>query len=182
MPAAADRPRRRDGVDLADTIGAGMSEEGRTVPMAPEPAHGERSTGGRWRKRVLQALWLVTVALLLEGTVRVFFRLRGEDVEVWRQFTTTRSAQLSITDETLGSRLLPSAARNVLTSEFRIIYRTNSLGLREREIAPTTAFKVIFLGDSQTFGEGVEVAGDSTTWRRRATCMPSSARGRRSRC
>jgi hypothetical protein len=55
----------------------------------------------------------------------------------------------------LGYKLLPNVSRNAFTSDFQIIYSTNSLGLREKEIKKTSKFKILFLGDSQTFGEGV---------------------------
>ena len=111
----------------------------------------------RLRPWLLRALWLLLVLLLLEGTTRAFFRLSGHDIDVWRHFTPTRLPRLMVTDPVLGWRLLPGVARNVLTSEFQLIYRTNRHGLREVEVEPDGRARLLFLGDSQTFGEGVEV-------------------------
>jgi hypothetical protein len=99
----------------------------------------------------------VSLALLLEGTTRAFFFATGRDIEVWRHFTPTRLPRLAVSDPLLGWRLLPGVARNVLTSEFQLVYRTNRHGLREVEIAPAGRATLMFLGDSQTFGEGVEI-------------------------
>ncbi len=62
---------------------------------------------------------------------------------------------MAMPDERVGYRLIPNISRNAFTSDFQIIYTTNSLGLREKEIESTSKFRILFLGDSQTFGEGV---------------------------
>ncbi len=120
----------------------------------------ERRPSSAWprpRRLALLLAWLAGVLLLLEGTTRVFFHVTGQDIEIWRHFTPTRQARLALTDPVLGWRLIPSAARNAHTSEFQLVYRTNAEGLRERELADDGRLRVLFLGDSQTFGEGVEV-------------------------
>ncbi len=113
--------------------------------------------GRRLRRCALWTLWGVSVLLLLEGVTRAFFGFSGQDIEIWRNFTPTRTARVTISDPVLGWRLLPSVARNVHTSEFQLVYRTNSHGLRERELRDDGRLRVLFLGDSQTFGEGVEI-------------------------
>ena len=48
-----------------------------------------------------------------------------------------------------------NVTRNVLTSEFSVLYQTNELGLRDRPIEQPRSYRILFLGDSQTFGWGV---------------------------
>jgi hypothetical protein len=58
-------------------------------------------------------------------------------------------------DSLLDYKLIPNVSRNAFTSDFQIVYKTNSMGLREKDIEDTDKFKILFLGDSLTFGEGV---------------------------
>ncbi|HOW58723.1 MAG TPA: SGNH/GDSL hydrolase family protein [Candidatus Omnitrophota bacterium] len=95
--------------------------------------------------------------LLAEGCTRIFFFLTHKKIEVYRNFSFDHTPHLHQRDPVLQYKLLPSASRNAFTSEYEIIYTTNSLGLREKEISDTDKFKIIFLGDSQTFGVGVPV-------------------------
>ena len=65
------------------------------------------------------------------------------------------------------SIVFPPAFETVFTSaDFTFDVRTNSLGLRERELAPTktTAYRIAALGDSFTYGEGVQI---EDTWLRK---------------
>lgn len=60
--------------------------------------------------------------------------------------------------DTLLPQLRPNAQARAKTSDFEVMYKTNSKGLRSAEItyAPTPQKKrVVVLGDSFTFGEGI---------------------------
>ncbi|MDZ4846262.1 MAG: SGNH/GDSL hydrolase family protein [Chitinophagales bacterium] len=57
----------------------------------------------------------------------------------------------------------PHELRNLNRSEFNYSYKTNSLGLREKELSlekPDSACRILFLGDS--FTEGIGTPNDST--------------------
>jgi hypothetical protein len=81
--------------------------------------------------------------------------MTGKDIEIYKNFSFGRSPKIYMPDKVLSYKLIPSVSRNVFTSEFQLVYTTNSLGLREKEIEDSPKFKILFLGDSMTFGEGV---------------------------
>ncbi len=87
--------------------------------------------------------------------MRVLFKISGKDIDVYRNFSFEREANIFIPDETLSYKLIPRVCRNAFSSDFQIVYCTNSIGLREKELENTSKFKILFLGDSLTFGEGV---------------------------
>lgn len=91
----------------------------------------------------------------MEGTTRFFFNITNQNIDIYRNFSFDRKPKITVPDAKSDYKLIPNVSRNALTSEFQIIYTTNSLGLREKEIENTAKFKILFLGDSQTFGEGV---------------------------
>lgn len=94
--------------------------------------------------------------LILEITMRLFFLMTDKQIEIYRNFSFTRAPLGVMPDPELGYRLIPSARRNAFTSDFKIIYQTNRLGMRDKEIEDNSLFRILFLGDSQTFAEGVE--------------------------
>lgn len=60
----------------------------------------------------------------------------------------------------INIRLKPLAVSTVVTSEFRVQYFINSLGYREREFTvekPPGTYRIVVIGDSMTFGVGVEL-------------------------
>jgi hypothetical protein len=107
------------------------------------------------RKLILLFLSLLFAVLLAEGALRIFFKSFDKDIDVYRNFSFERTAKTFMPDEILSYRLIPNVCRNAFTSDFQVIYCTNTLGLREKELENTDKFKILFLGDSQTFGEGV---------------------------
>ena len=54
--------------------------------------------------------------------------------------------------------LAPNFQSLVTTSDFSVIYKTNSLGMRDKEYPPTPEagqYRILAMGDSFTFGEGI---------------------------
>jgi len=107
------------------------------------------------KKITLVLVCFILVFTLAEIIIRLFFKVAGKDIEIYRNFSFERCAKILTPDKLLIHKLIPGVARNAYTSEFRVIYTTNDLGLRDKEIEDTAKFKIVFLGDSHTFGEGV---------------------------
>lgn len=100
-------------------------------------------------------LYLIFIIFLIEGITRLFFKITNKDIDVYRNFSFERLPKILTPDSVLDYKLIPNVSRNALTSDFQIIYKTNSFGLREKEIVETDKFKILFLGDSMTYGEGI---------------------------
>lgn len=110
------------------------------------------------RKRiVLVILYLLLLSVLIEWVTKIFFQITRKDIDYYRNFSDNRTPKIFIQDPMLGYKMLPNVTRNALTHDFQIVYRTNSMGLREKELGETGKYKIIFLGDSMTFGEGVDI-------------------------
>ena len=92
---------------------------------------------------------------MVEGATRSFFKITKKNIDVYRNFSFQKAAKIFIRDPVLGCKLVPNVSRSAFTSEFKLIYKTNSLGLRDKEIEDNDKFRIIFLGDSLTFGEGI---------------------------
>lgn len=106
------------------------------------------------KRLFLLFLYIIFIIALIEGMTRLFFKITNKDIDVYRNFTFERP-KIAVPDSALGYKLIPNISRNAFTSEFDVIYKTNSMGLREKEIENTDKFKILFLGDSMTFGVGV---------------------------
>jgi hypothetical protein len=90
---------------------------------------------------------LLFVLIVLEITVRLL-----EPREVMRYFFMSP-------DSVVDHKFTPGAIGHYKTPEFDVIYKINSLGLRDREIAlekPSGTKRILMLGDSFTEGDGVE--------------------------
>jgi len=98
---------------------------------------------------------LLVIALFIEIATRVFFVITNRKIDSYRNFSFNREPKIYMSDPVLGYRLLPNVSRNAFTSDFTVTYKTNSMGLREKELENSTKFKILFLGDSLTFGEGI---------------------------
>lgn len=60
----------------------------------------------------------------------------------------------------INVRLRPMAVSTVVTPEYRVQYFINSLGYRDREFTiekPSDTYRIAVVGDSVTFGVGVEL-------------------------
>ena len=106
---------------------------------------------------ILSVIFIFLTLIMMEIEIRALFKITHKDIEVYRKFSFTRSADIFLRDEALGYKLIPHVSRNAFCSDFKMIYTTNGIGLREKEIQPTLKFKILFLGDSLTFGEGVPI-------------------------
>lgn len=88
----------------------------------------------------------------MEGLTRWLYPvgLHPSDTFLTRDFITGREGSMA---------LVPGAAARFQREEFDTHVRINSRGLRDREIAyqkPEGTYRILVLGDSQTFGFGVE--------------------------
>jgi len=101
-------------------------------------------------------LFFFYLFIILELFMRLFFSVANKNIDAYRYFSFNRSPMIVMPDPHTGERLIPNVSRNAFTSDFKIVYETNSLGMRDREIEGNELYRVLFLGDSQTFGEGVE--------------------------
>jgi|GEM_PF-3139349 len=100
-------------------------------------------------------LYLLFLLVVVEVSGRIYFRIRGIDIDIYRNYTFRAMGSLLIEDELLGSKLKPNARENAVCSDFEVSYETNDLGLRDDPLRESDEFRILFLGDSQTFGWGV---------------------------
>ena len=95
---------------------------------------------------------------LLEGTLRTFFPQTLVP-------TAVRGERFSVPDPTLGMRYVPGAVYRFRHPEYKVEYAINEEGFRTAGPGATRATpagrKVLLLGDSFTFGQGVPY---ETTW------------------
>jgi len=107
------------------------------------------------KRLFLLFLYIIFIIALIEGTTRLFFKITNQHINFYKNFVFERMGNISMADNILGWKLIPNTSSNAFTSEFQVTYKTNSLGLREKEIENVAKFRILFLGDSMTFGEGV---------------------------
>ena len=98
---------------------------------------------------------LLVIVLSIEAATRLFFAITHKKIDSFRNFSFNREPGIYMSDPVLGYKLMPNVSRNAFTSDFSVVYKTNSLGLREKELTDSKKFRVLFLGDSLTFGEGI---------------------------
>ncbi|MDD5774262.1 MAG: SGNH/GDSL hydrolase family protein, partial [bacterium] len=109
--------------------------------------------------KLVSAIFLSSIlaVILIEGTTRLFFKITNRNIDIYRNFSFSREAKIYMLYPSLEYKLIPNVSRSAFTSEFSVVYTTNSMGLREKEIKDTDKFKILFLGDSCTFGEGLPI-------------------------
>lgn len=106
--------------------------------------------------------------LIAELAVRVTGRINGVDFRLYMQELKNADRlpkELWISDDILNYKLKPNAQVLATTSDFSVIYKINSKGLRDKEYSypkPWDKTRILAFGDSFTFGEGVEYGGRFT--------------------
>jgi hypothetical protein len=117
---------------------------------------------GKSLKRAALAIGAAAATLiLLEAGLRVVGALTGVDYRVYLTELTNsdRLPQgLFEVEAGVGYRLHPKAQVLAVTADYSVIYQISSEGLRDREVRyskPAGYTRVLALGDSFTFGEGV---------------------------
>ena len=105
-------------------------------------------------------LSMALALLLAEGLIRLYSNHIGIDYLLLRKSMSNPQrfpSELRLPNSPLP-QLLPSAQGVAKTSDFEVLYKTNSKGLRSSEIPyelNPTKKRVVVLGDSFTFGEGI---------------------------
>src|SRR5438552_17576863 len=97
----------------------------------------------RGAERVLFVVWCVILLVAAEFVSRAIAPM--EQVPRWKGF--------HVPDSLAAYRLAPNLD-GAITFHGRVVIRTNSLGLRDREYGPRTPGvpRVLMIGDSQTLG------------------------------
>ena len=105
-----------------------------------------------WKKLLLLGASIVLMMLLTEALLALFFPQRTLN------YISERSLAISAPDDLLPYRLRPNVVRRHFGPEFDTTVRTNSAGYRnaEFETRKNGQFRVLAVGDSFTFGFGVE--------------------------
>ena len=112
----------------------------------------EASRGRQWLFRVIALLLGVTLSLAaLEGLCRVFKPVYLGPPDYFSNFF--------VADAEFGHKMAPNF-NGLYRQDYELTYTTNSLGLRDREFAPTPTpgvMRILAVGDSWTFGLGVNL-------------------------
>ena len=103
---------------------------------------------------------LILGIVLAECLFRLIFVITDTSIAPYRNFSFNRFPKIYVSDPHIGYRMKPLTSGPVLTSDFAIQYDINSLGHRDEPFNIYKSSKqpvALFLGDSQTFGEGVPI-------------------------
>jgi hypothetical protein len=110
---------------------------------------------------LLVAVSVAVGCLAAELLFRVVGWRQGVDYRLYLKELTRSNRlprELFRRDPRLGTALAAGVQALAVTSDFAVVYRTNAHGLRDREfpdVRPRDTLRVLALGDSFTFGEGV---------------------------
>lgn len=113
------------------------------------------------KRALLVVASLLFAGALTEAAFRVAGRVQGIDYRLYLKELKNSDRlppALFRRDPVLGTVLVPDRQELAVTSDFSVVYRTNALGLRDGDHAyekPPGVLRVLALGDSFTFGEGV---------------------------
>ena len=124
----------------------------------------------QWAKAhaTLAGVVLISASILCAGTL----------AEALTRLVLTVRGHYPQKDPILHHSLKPHAKMKRVQSEFQVVYCINSQGLRDEEIRlpkPPQVFRILMLGDSFTFGIGVELH-DTFTKQLEALLNPPSGR------
>lgn len=111
----------------------------------------------------IQILIIFSILLILigsEGTVRIYAHFSGFSYrDAVKQLKSKRyTANIHKSNDNGYSQLLENVSEVSTTSEYSVIYETNELGLRDDPVSNDEDY-FLGLGDSLTFGEGVNKSG-----------------------
>jgi len=108
---------------------------------------------------IISALFAILIA---ELGFRSIARIKNIDYRLYLQELKSSNRlpnELFIADDILHLKLRPNTQVIATTSDFSVIYRINSKGIRDKEYPyakPKGKVRILAFGDSFTFGEGVE--------------------------
>src|SRR5882757_2911980 len=104
---------------------------------------------------------LLVFLLLAEGVTRIVGRVRGVDYSLYlRELSNSDRLPrtLQVPHPSLRWTLNPGEDVMAVTSDWAVRYKINSKGLRDRDYLykkPADKIRVVALGDSLSFGEGI---------------------------
>jgi hypothetical protein len=113
------------------------------------------------KRLVLVAGSLAFAFLIVEAGFRIVGYQQGIDYRLYLKELTNSDRlprNLFRADPVFKARLVPNTQGLAVTSDFSVVYQINSKGLRDREYAyekPKDKLRILTLGDSISFGEGV---------------------------
>jgi len=107
-----------------------------------------RGRGGRLRR--------IAVRLAVSGAVFLLCLLLAEGVLRLRGYGNFQGNAYSESDPELGWALRPNVSVDVVRPDHRYRVSTNSLGLRGGELRAPSSRRILLIGDSYAFGEGVD--------------------------
>ncbi|MFC1807384.1 SGNH/GDSL hydrolase family protein [Candidatus Omnitrophota bacterium] len=84
----------------------------------------------------------------METTLRLSGSMNGKRMSKF-------PSEALVESERYGLKLKPNFSGDVVRDEFNIKFRINSLGFRGEEIGAKSGYRIVCLGDSMTFGYGV---------------------------
>lgn len=125
------------------------------ISMSLSPVSPNRKLRIALLQSVVSLASVLLTLLFLEGGIRLFRPVPLHPTDTFLAPAGTDGGSIKAG----GLGLVPLATTRHQTSEYDVAVRINSLGLRDREIGyekPEGTYRVLALGDSQTFGLGVE--------------------------
>jgi len=113
-------------------------------------------------KTILFTVFFILILFLcLEGVARIYLYFRAK-----KEKNVLDTLPMAIAHPTRIFELKPNYYQKYISPEFQTEIATNSDGLRDREhsiIKPKNTYRIVVLGDSMTFGWGVNQ--DDTWWK-----------------
>lgn len=108
---------------------------------------------------IVLALSVSELGLRLAGKEKEIAALQGK-IDYLNSREMKRAVSIGTYDEVLGWKYVPDSEDNIVSSEFSVTYKINSRGIRDREHTlekKQGVLRILALGDSLTFGEGIDL-------------------------